>query len=75
MYNEIIASNIVNTDSVIVVFDMWGQRCETICMSEEDALKWLSTCASKGWLLAIEIVGYGGTVLYEGEGLRNLVDQ
>jgi hypothetical protein len=75
MYNEIIASSHISIHSVIVVFYMWGQRCETAFSNEKDALRWLSTCSDKGWLMAEEIIGYDGKILYEGDDLRHLVDQ
>ena len=56
---------------ILVIFDMWGQRCETSfdCTSELDYLTWLRTTYDKGWLLPIEIVSPDGIVLCTGDEL------
>ena len=64
-----------NDSSVTVIFMMWGQRCETKCRDAEWALQWLDACASKGWLLAKEIIASNGVVLYDEDQLRDMVDQ
>lgn len=59
---------------VKVIFMMWGQECETICLNEQAALIWLSTCSDKGWLLAETIMTMEGVVLHEGEELYRKTD-
>lgn len=58
-----------------VIFDMWGQRCETIFdeKSELEPLKWLDTTEEKGWLLPIEVRSENGTVLYNEEELKAIL--
>lgn len=49
-----------------VIFDMWGQRCETVfnSTSELDPLTWIRLMYSKGWLRPVQIVGEHGIILY-----------
>lgn len=60
---------------VKVTFMMWGQKCETVCESETEALRWLSVMSGKGWLMAESIIAADGTVLREGDQLVREVDQ
>lgn len=64
-----------DSKGVTVTFMMWGQRCQTECVSELEALRWLSVCSGKGWLMAESIVANDGTVLHEGDDLVRRVDQ
>lgn len=73
--SQLIALHAIDEQPAKVVFDMWGQRCETVCSSEAEAMKWLSICASKGWLLAIEVIGVDGVVLHAGRDLQEAVDR
>ena len=59
----------------VVVFEMWGQRCETIFdeNSELDPLKWLDTTEEKGWLLPIEVKLGDGTVLHNEKELKAIL--
>lgn len=57
--------------STTVIFDMWGQRCETVfdSTSELDPITWLKTMYQWGWLQPVEIIGEGGVVLATQEKL------
>lgn len=52
---------------ITVIFDMWGQRCQTTfdATSELAPLTWLERCHSKGWLRPVEVVMANGVVLYD----------
>lgn len=61
---------------VIVIFDMWGQRCQTefiAGISELSPLVWLQRCYEKGWLLPIEIALDNGVVIKDEESLLEMV--
>lgn len=62
------------SEVVIVTFLMWGQECVTRCVSEAEALRWLSAMSGKGWLMAESIVALDGTFLHSGDDLVRLVD-
>lgn len=58
---------------VIVVFDMWGQRCETVfdTTSELDPLTWIGRMVEKGWMLPLEIFRPNdGLILYTEDDLH-----
>ena len=62
---------------VIVVFDMWGQRCETKfdSTSELDSMAWIKNCVDKGFMYPIEVVRENGEVLYTEEQLQEMISE
>jgi len=63
-----------NEPKVTVIFDMWGQRCETVfdVTSELDPLTWIGRMVEKGWMLPVEVLSADGVVLYSEDQLREL---
>lgn len=62
-------------NEIVVVFDMWGQRCVTTFngTSELTHLDWLRVTFEKGWLLPIEIYQEStGIVLYDRDELEKM---
>lgn len=58
-----------------VIFDMWGQRCQTKFndTSELEPLEWLDRLEEKGWLLPIEIRLENGTIIHNEEELKQIL--
>lgn len=58
-----------------VVFDVWGQRSETVFdeTSELDPITWLRTCYDYGFLAPVEILSADGVVLYSQDDLRGMI--
>ena len=62
-------------NEIVVVFDMWGQRCVTTFngTSELSPLEWLRITFEKGWLLPIEVYQEStGIVLYDRDQLEKM---
>lgn len=62
---------------VVVVFDMWGQRCETKfdATSELNPLTWIGRMVDKGWMLPVEVLSPDGVVLFDLETLRAMFEE
>lgn len=60
-----------------VVFDLWGQVCQTKFTQIDAALRWLETCYDKGFLYPAEILahyeGSADVVVYECEELVSMM--
>lgn len=62
-------------NEIVVVFDMWGQRCVTTFngTSELTPLQWLGLMKEKGWLLPIEVYQEStGVILYDRDELEEM---
>ena len=59
----------LNYEEIIIVFDTWGQRCETVITNEENAWKWLHSCYSYGFLTPVEMLNAKGSVLYDEDSI------
>ena len=59
---------------ITVIFDLWGQRCETIfdSTSELDFETWVKTCVEKGFIYPIEVVKQDINIIYSEEQLKEL---
>lgn len=50
-----------------VVFDIWGQRSETVFTSDSelDPINWMQTCYDKGFMYPAQVLDDSGAVLLE----------
>jgi len=60
-----------------VIFQLWGQRCETVfdSTSELDLETWIKTCTEKGFIYPIEVVRQDINIIYSEEQLQEMVSE